>query len=81
VNKIKDINFSLKKVNLKNKNEINSIIDNFYPEKLEEITEILIEELFVKYGMPKADLRVMKNMGLRYCREKNSFLSKIFVNC
>lgn len=48
---------------------------------LEEITDELIEELHHQKGWELENLKSMQLMGMFYCRESNSFLSRMHYCC
>ena len=56
-------------------------IEQEFMRDLEEITDELIEELNLKKGWELEYLKSMQLMGMFYCRESNSFLSRMHYCC
>jgi len=46
----------------------------FHTDEHEQVTEELVSEL-VKNGWSETEVRQFKELGMKYCRERNSFLS------
>lgn len=56
-------------------------IEQEFMRDLEEMTDELIDELHFKKGWKLEQLKLMQSIGMFYCRESNSFFSRMHYSC